>query len=138
MKRFLTAVVVVVTLFLVPALVLAARTQVVLDQTLTAYGKLSGAATINYSLRVTNTGETPIAELTLTLVPQPPVVVKKTLNVGYLGAHESVFVPVQLVTPTLLDQEKFSRMPLFWQGKYLDAGGKTVEFPAVSKSGGAK
>lgn len=138
MKRILTAVVVVVTLLTLPSLVLAARTQVVLDQTLTAYSGLSGQAAVNYSLRVTNTGETPIAELTLTLAPQPPVAVKKTLNIGYLGAHESVFVPVQLVTPTLLDQEKFSRTPLFWQVKYLDAGGKAVEFPAVSKSGGAK
>jgi hypothetical protein len=138
MKRILAAVVVVVTLFLLPSLVLAAKTQVVLDQTLTSYSKLSGAATLNYSLRVTNTGETPIAELSLTLVPQPPVAVKKSLNVGYLGAHDSVFIPVQLVTPTPLDQEKYARIPLFWQGKYLDAGGKAVEFPAVSKSGGAK
>jgi hypothetical protein len=139
MKRMLAAVVLVPTLFLIPSLVLAARAQVVLDQTLTGYSKVPGAATVNYSLHLTNVGEAPITELTLTLVPQPPAGTKKvTLNLDYLAPHDGIFIPVQLVTPTLLDQEKFSRMPLFWQGKYLDAGGKAVEIPVVSKPGGAR
>lgn len=117
----------------------AAESPVILNHTLTGYNRGSTSITLDYSLHIANPGDTPLADLSLSLVPVPPLVAKRTIvSVGYLGPHQSADVTLQIVTPALLDVKRFSRTPLFWAGKYVDVEGKPAEFPAKSKPGGTK
>lgn len=126
-----------INIFAVP--VFSAESPVIVSHTLTGYNKGSTSITLDYSLHVVNLGETPLADLSLSLVPIPPLVAKRTtVSVGYLGPHQSADVTLQIITPALLDAERFSHTPLFLAGRYLDVEGKTAEFPAKSKPGGSK
>jgi hypothetical protein len=139
MKRALAELLILLAINLFASLTHAAPPQLVLDHTLTGYSKSATAVTLDYSLHVTNPGNTPLADLSLSLVPIPPLVAKgKTVSVGYLGPHQSAYVSLQIVTPALLDEDRFARIPIFWAGKYQDSEGKLVQFPAKSRPGGAK
>ena len=139
MNKSFTGLLIALTINIFAVFAFAAESPVILRHTLTGYNKGSTATILDYSLHVVNPGNTPIADLSLSLVSVPPLVAKSlTVSVGYLGPHQSTDLTLQIVTSALLDEERFSRIPLFWAGKYLDADGKPAEFPAKSKPGGGK
>ncbi len=125
---------------LVPAgLAYGAESRFMVSHTLEGYNKGTATVTLDYSLHVMNNSDTPVIDLSLSLVPMPPFITNKTtVNVGYLGAHQSADVSLQLVTNTLLGADRFSQHHLFFVGKYIDGEGKPVEFPVKSKPGGAR
>jgi hypothetical protein len=139
MKRMLAGLFIVLAMNLFAGVTHAAGPKLALDHTLTGYSKGATTVTLDYSLHIVNPGDTPLANLSLSLVPLPPLISQRTtVNVGYLGPHQSTYVSLQIVTPALLDADRFSRNPLSWAGKYLDVEGKQIEFPVQSKPGGAR
>lgn len=139
MKKSFTGFLIALTINVLAVFACAAGPPVILTHTLTEYSKGPRAVTLVYSLHLANPGETPLSDLSLTLVPRPPfVTTRTTVNVTSLGPTQSADIEVKLVTPLLLDQEQFSRRPLSWAGKCLDAAGKLVEFPVKSSPRGAK
>ena len=139
MNKSLTGLLIALTINVLAVFSFAAESPVILSHILTGYNKGSTTTTIDYSLHIANPGNTTLDDLTLSLVPVPPLVAKRIIvNVGYLGPHQSTDVTLQIATPAQLDSERLSRTPLFWAGKFIDVEGKPVEFPAKSKPGGAK
>lgn len=135
------------TINIFAAFALAAGPPVILSHTLAGYSKVEGnsknkgatVTTLDYSLHVENPGETPLDDLSLSLVPRPPLVSKRTIvSVGYLGPHQSTDIRLKVLTKMALDPKNIAQMPLLWAGKCLDAEGKLIEFPAKSRTGGAK
>jgi hypothetical protein len=89
---------------------------------------------IEFSLHVVNTGSDALEEISLSLVPQPPLVMERTtVKVGTLAPGQTV--DVQLRTPNRLKQEGHGKGPviLWWSGKALDAAGNAVQFPVKSR-----
>ena len=128
-----------VTLNILAGFACAAGPPVVVTHTLTSYSQGPTATSLEYSLHMVNPGETPISNLSLSLVPRPPFVTSgSTVDVSYLAPKQSTDLSVKLVTPLLLEEDQFSRKPLFWAGKCLNSQGKLVEFPIKSRPGGAK
>lgn len=140
MKRaFAGVLVVLAALFLAGGATHAAGPPVLLDHTLTGLAQGDATQTADYTLHVENPGNLPLEELTLAMVPLPPLFAERTtVNLGYLAPHEKRDVFVQVVIPVRLQEEHVSRAPLFWAGTYLDAEGKTAEFSAKSRPGGTK
>jgi len=110
-----------------------------ISHTLTGYQKGDAALSLEYSLHVVNQGDNAITELSLSLVPLPPVFGNRpTVRVAYLGPHEETDVKVVVQVRPSLDQKTSAAAPLFWAGKYVDAEGKIVELPFQSRPRGAK
>jgi hypothetical protein len=139
MNRSFAGLLVLVAMLLPAGLAFGAESRVMVSHTMAGYNKGTATVTLDYSLHVMNNSDTPVVNLSLTLVPMPPFITNKTtVDVGYLGAHQSADVSLLLVTKTLLSADRFSQQPLFFVGKYLDGEGKTAEFPVKSKPGGAR
>jgi hypothetical protein len=139
MKKSFTGFLIALTINVLGVFACAEGPPVILTHTLTGYSKGPTAVTLEYSMHVVNPGETAIGDLSLSLVPRLPfLTTRTTVNVSYLAPKQSTDLTVKLVTPLLLNQEQFSRSPLFWAGECLDAEGKLVEFPVKSGPGGAK
>lgn len=112
---------------------------VVLTHTLTGYSKGDRDVTLEYIVQVQNPGNSSLGPLSLTLVPHPPFIKKKTkVTVDKLAPNATANLGVKVVTSLLLDRDYFSKKPLFWAGRYIAADGKVGEFPVKSRPGGAK
>lgn len=117
----------------------AGEPRLVVGHSLTGYSKAASSVTLDYSLFIVNPGDTPLTDLSLSLVPLPPLTAQGTpASISYLGPKQSAQLFIQVVSPGLLDEERFSQRPLFWAGRYIDMEGKQVEFPVQSKPGGAR
>lgn len=117
----------------------AEEAPVALTQTLTGYANNGRTVTLDYAVQVKNQRKASLGPLTLTLVPQTPFLLeRRSYNLDKLGPNAVANVKVTVVTPLLLDQKYFSRMPLRWAGKCTEAEGKLSEFPVTSRMGGAK
>ena len=147
MNKSATGLLIALVINVFAVLAFAAESPVILRHSLTGYKKVEGhnknkgsaVVTLDYSLHVENPGDTPLGDLSLYLVPRPPLVSKKTIvSVGYLGPHQSTDINLKVVTKMVLDQDNLSQKPLLWAGKCLDAEGKLIEFPVKSRPGGAK
>jgi hypothetical protein len=139
MKKSFTGFLIALTITIFAHVAGAADPPVIVTHTLTGYSKGPSSVTLEYSLHVVNPGETPLADLTLSLVPRPPfVTTRTTVTVGFLGPKQSADMPMKLVTPLLLEKDHFSQKTLPWAGKGLNAEGKRVEFPVKSRPRGAK
>jgi hypothetical protein len=139
MKRMLAALSVFFVTVLATGLAFAAKPTVRLEHKLTGITRGETGVTVNYSLHISNPGDLPLTDLTLSLVPHPPLVRDRvSVSVGSLAPHQEADLPLQVVTPVPVDAQHISVFPLFWKGSYIDAEGKRVEFPAVSKTGGAQ
>jgi len=147
MNKSFTGLIFALTINIFAVFAFAAEPPVILRHTLTGYNKVEeqkknkgpAAITLDYSLHVENPGDTPLSDLSLSLVPRSPLVSKKTIvAVGYLGPHQSSDIKLKVVTKMAFDPDKFSQKPLLWAGKCLDAEGKLIEFPVKSRAGGAK
>lgn len=147
MYRSIPGFLLVLTINLFAGVVFAAESPVILSHSITGFNKVEGhnknkgsaEITFNYTLHVENPGETPLGDLSLSLVSRPPLVSKKTtVRVDYLGPHQSADIQLKVVTREVPDPDKFVQKTLSWAGKCLDADGKQVEFPVKSRPGGAK
>ncbi len=139
MKKTLRGLLIGLTINIGAVFASAAGPPIVVTHTLTSYSQGPTATSLEYSLHMVNPGETPISNLSLSLVPRPPFVTSgSTVDVGYLAPKQSTDLSVKLVTPLLLEEDQFARKPLFWAGKCLDSRGQLVEFPIKSRPGGAK
>ena len=139
MKKSFTGFLIAVTINISAVIACAADPPVSMTHDLTGYEKGPKSITLEYSLHLVNTGETPIGDLSLSLVPRLPFVTTSTsFDIGYLAPEQSADVTVKMVTPLSLDREQFSKRALYWAGECLDAEGKLVEFPLKSRPGGAK
>jgi hypothetical protein len=140
MKRLLAAFFILSAALLHSAgLACAANSPVIVTQTLTSYSAGGNLAALNYSIHVINPGDTPLANLTLSYVPLPSSPKgRAVLNVGNLGPHQSADLSLQLQAPARLGKDASSLKPLYWNGKYQDTQGQTIEFPAASIPGGVK
>lgn len=139
MKKSFTGFLIALTVVLWSVIACAAGSPVVVTHNLTGFSQDATATTLEYSLHLLNPGEAPLSDLSLSLVPRRPFVTSRTtVDVSYLAPKQVADLTVKVVTPLLLEEEQFSRRPLFWAGKCLDAQGKLVEFPVKSKPGGAK
>ena len=95
--------------------------------------------TLNFTMNVVNLGEAPLSALTLALVPVLPLGPEPTtLEVGPLGPHEGVDLPLQVTVPGFIKAEELTHKPLSWTGTYLDAQGAPVEFHITSYPGGVR
>lgn len=139
MRKVLAATFVMLAISLCAGLTHAASAPLVLAHTLTGYRKGDTGVTLAYSLHVANKGNSAITEVSLSLVPLPPVVGDRpTVNVGYLGPHEETDLTVQLQTQSSLDEKRSAAARLYWAARYVNAEGKVVEIPLQSRAGGAK
>lgn len=146
MNKTFAGFLIALTINIFAAFAFAAEPPVILSHTLAGSSKVEGnnknkgsVITHDYSLHVENPGETPLSDLSLSLVPRPPLVSKRTIvRVGYLGPHQSTDIRLKVVTRMVSDPKNISEMPLLWAGKCLDAEGMLIEFPVKSRTGGAK
>ena len=139
MKRVFTGFLIALTMNLLAVFACAAEPPVIVTHTLTNYSEGPSSLTLDYSLHVENTGDTPLTDLSLSLVPRPPFVATTTVvDVGSLAPKQSTDVTVSLVSRFLLGEDHFQRLPLSWAGECLNAGGKLLEFPVKSRPGGAR
>lgn len=139
MNRALAGFLVMLTMNLVAGFTHAGEPRLVVGHSLTGYSKGATSVTLDYSLYIVNPGDTPLADLSLSLVPLPPLTAQgTTVSVSYLGPQQSAQLFMQVVSPALLDEDRFSQRLLFWAGRYTDIEGKQVEFPVQSKPGGAR
>ncbi|UFS68799.1 hypothetical protein LPW11_12915 [Geomonas sp. RF6] len=139
MKRVLTGVVAMLVALLIGGATHAAGPPIHVGHDLTGYNQGGTSLTADYSLRVENQGDLPLSEVTLSLVPLPPLFAERaTVNLGYLAPHEKRDVFLQVVIPVRIDAARVSATPLFWAASYRDADGKVAEFAVTSKPGGAK
>jgi hypothetical protein len=139
MKKSFTGFLIALAITIFAYVACAAGPPVIVTHTLTGYSKGPAEVTLNYALHVVNPGQTPLADMTLSLVPRPPFITAgTTVNVGFLNPKQSADIQLRLMTPLLLDQAHFSQQPLSWAGECLNAEGKRVKFPVKSRPGGAK
>jgi len=139
MKKTVTGLLVVLVVALMGGFSHAAGPPVLLGHTLTAYSDGAVTATADYSIHVENRGDKALADLTLSVVPLPPLFARNaTIDLGYFGPHEKRDVFVQVEIPVRLDAARVSSAPLFWAVTYLNAEGKVAEFAVSSKPGGDK
>lgn len=131
MKKFI---VFVFTLgLMIPAGRALAESPVLLSHTITGYTQGADAVTLDVVLHVENPGAAPLYNLTLSYVPlmiiaEPDVL----LEIGTIDANGALDIPLTIVTPMLLSEEEFIKLPLFWAGEAEDAGNSFLEFPADS------
>ena len=139
MDRVLAGLLVMLAMNLAASFTHAGESPLIVGHSLTGYSKGTTSVTLDYSLFIVNPGDTPLADLSLSLVPLPPLTAQgTTVSINYLGPKQSAQLFMQVVSPALLDEERFSQRPLFWAGRYTDMEGKLVEFPVQSKPGGAR
>lgn len=131
MKRLLLT---IVTSLLLTFGAASAQSPIYLEHTLSSYSHGADTVTLEFSLNVENTGDTPLYNITLSNVPLMIFSAEDvSLNIGDLGPQESVGLSFSLTTPMLfLSEEKFLRYPLFWAGEGMDGSGNFIEFPATS------
>ena len=101
-------------------------------------GQSEESNTMEVLVQVRNPGKIAVSNLTLSLVPKPPFMAKRIIqNIATLEAGESIDFPLQLNVPSLAKKEMTPKT-LNWAGKYENAQGQTVEFPATSRPGGGR
>jgi hypothetical protein len=112
----------------------AATSPVVLTHALIA--STADGKSITLLVHVENVADAPLSNLTLSLVSRPSVLkAGNSLNVGNLGPHQSMDLPLQLTSsPQLNVPEASSGRWLVFAGKCLDGKGKEMAFPAMSRS----
>jgi hypothetical protein len=139
MKRTPAWIVVLLVIFTSSSPAHAAGPKIPLDHKLTAYTKDASSVTAEYSLHISNPGNTPLTDLTLSLRALPPFILNaEPLHLDYLGPHQSIALRLKVLTPMLLNEDRFARIPLSWNVNYRDAEGKEINFPATSRPGGAR
>jgi len=137
MKVFISALLIGLTFIISPAGSMAADPQVILTHKVTGSVKGPNTIDITISVQVANPGVAPISNVTLSFVPLPPFISGgATLNIGNLGPHQSVNVPLQVSAPAFVTVDQVSRRPLFWSGACFNAQGVRLEFPVTSNPGG--
>lgn len=115
-----------------------AEPSLMLTHSLTGTTQGADSTTLHVSMRVANTGDTPIYAVTLSYVPLLfPSFQDVYLEVGNLDAGAEVDLYFDIVTPLLPNDREFAAHPLFWAGECLDVGGNLMEFPAESRSDSA-
>lgn len=139
MRNLLASCVTAVLIMVCAGFAYAEGAPVALTHSLTGYSKGPATVTLEYAVQVVNQQDAALGPLSLTLMPQPPYVMEKTnFTVNPLGPGEKADLQVKVVSPLLLDQKFFAKLPLLWGGSYSDADGNVVEFPIKSRAGGDK
>lgn len=138
MKR-LTAGSIFLTLFLFCAVSNACESPVTVTQTVTGFTRDGNSATIDYSIHVLNPGAKTFTNISLALVPMPPLRTKAIrITVGDLGPNQTVEVPVRIITYGRFEKEFASGLRLSWAGTCNNSEGAVLEFPVKSRPGGVR
>lgn len=133
MKRRLVLYLVPLIIF-ISAMTARAQSPIRLSHILKGYSIDKDSATLDISLHVANPGDTSVHNLTLSYVSLFGGAATGTLlNIGDVGAHQGTDVPFKLSVPISIGVDRFSKSPLLWAGKYIDAQGNLIEFPVESR-----
>src|SRR3990172_10465582 len=113
MKRLLL---IIVMSLLMTFGVVSAQSPIHLKHPISSYSMGADSVTLEFSLDVENTGDTPLYNITLSHVPLMIFSAEDvSLNFGDLGSYENAGLSFSLTTPMLFfSEDEFLRLPLFW------------------------
>ncbi|SPP99878.1 exported hypothetical protein [Candidatus Sulfobium mesophilum] len=138
MKKILAVLVFVISCSFLPSSGMALNeSPVYVSHTFTGYTEGADTVTVNFTLHVENHGSASLYNVTLSsvslFIPSEGV----NLHLGDIGASGAIDVSFSLVSPSPLPVPiaELKRLPLFWAGEGMDAGGNFIEFPAESQGG---
>lgn len=142
MKKILSSLLLLIGLLVPPAVAVAGDAPVILTHRLTSSLEGSAALTLYFTVHLQNPGDGALTNLALSFVPLPPFSPHGAkVSIGNLGPHQSTDFEIVLQAPPQETADAFTYVPLTFAGKFLDAQGRQVEFPAISNpslTGGAK